>query len=145
MSGSDPRNINASKGAYNMANTLLKAGAEAQLLVQRIVVQTTLETHAAVVEEITHNVMPHSGLSRKRHPEAVVTDLVDTGAYRASWTPVFPAPYQGEVNSNSKYGYWLEYGTKNGIPAFLVANITAIKMQKVFIERMKAGVAGLYK
>lgn len=131
-------------GVKRLADKLHNLSQAARADVQKAVVETTLEAQAAIVDKITHHVDPHSGESRKRNPQPVVTDLVDTGAYRASWTVTFPSEYSGKLSTNSPYALILEYGNDKHHP-FLVARGTALKMAPIFQKRIKAIIEGSLK
>lgn len=106
--------------------------------IERIVVETTLLAHEAIVEKITNDIEPHSGLHRKNNPQEVVTDLVDTGAYRASWYTAHPSPFVGEVESNSEYAPVIEYGTLDGKrKGYYVRRSVTLKMAPIFAEKVQ--------
>jgi hypothetical protein len=128
-------------GVKRLADKLNKLSSAAKGEVQKVVVETTLEAQAFIVDKITNHIEPHSGESRKRNPQAVVTDLVDSGAYRASWTVSYPSAYSGKLSTNSPYALILEYGNDDR-HAFFVARRTAIKMAPIFHKRMKAIIDG---
>lgn len=131
-------------GVKRLADKLHNLSQAAGTDVQRAVVETTLEAQAVIVDKITNHVDPHSGESRKRNPQPIVTDLVDTGAYRASWTVTFPSVYLGKLSTNSPYALILEYGNESHHP-FYIARFTALRMAPIFQKRMKAIIEGPLK
>jgi hypothetical protein len=134
-------NYRVSDGVEHLADKLARlAGGEAKL--QKVIVETTLLAQKAIVEKITNDIEPHSGMGRKNNPQAVVTDLVDTGHYRASWQVSFPGPFRGLLSTNVEYAAPLEYGTEH-MPGFYVARDTAVKMRVVLVEKMQKAIKGL--
>lgn len=107
-----------------------------QSVVAETIREVTLGAHEMVADIVsgqTGEIPAHSGLSRKRNPQAVVADLVDTGAYRAAWKTAFPAPLTGVLFNNSIYAAVLEYGLDDGSRvAFYPARKTAKKSAKLF-------------
>lgn len=99
----------------------------------KLVTETTLEAHEAIVDKITNDIRPHSGLSRTP-PVATVTDLVDTGFYRQSWQTSFPSSMKGKVSTNADYALALEFG-EAGRKGFFPARDTAKKMEDVFLKK----------
>ncbi len=120
----------ASKQVLKFADKLKNLGGNGEKLLQREVVRTTLQTQEAIVDKITNDIEPHNRDGK------TVTDLVDTGAYRASWQVSFPDPMTGKVSTNIEYAPALEYGHDN-LPGFYVARDTARKMRKQFVQNIK--------
>lgn len=109
--------------------------------VEAAVRETTLLAHEEIVDKITNDIEPHSGMSRKNNPQESVTDLVDTGFYRASWNTSFPNPLKGVLATNCEYAEVLENGTEDGShQAFYPARDTARKMKAVFKKRLKKAI-----
>src|SRR5882672_12581227 len=155
------KNFNVSQGVERLAARLAKLSREAEQEMQKLITTITLLTQEAIVEKITDDIEPHSGLSRKNNPQPVVTDLVDTGFYRSSWQVSIPALLTGKVATNCVYALALEYGFNNesinvaahdrsrkgknhSVKAhtrtvtrkgFFVARATAEKMRRVFRKR----------
>lgn len=129
-------NYLVSDGAEKLADKLYKLGAQGEARLQKEVVKITLLGKGAIVDKITNDIEPHSGMHRKRNPQPIVTDLVDSGAYRASWQESFPQPFHGRVASNLEYALPLEYGTENR-PGFYVARDVARKMREVFVSNLR--------
>lgn len=135
-----------SEGLESLADKLHRLGTMGERKLEQAVRETTLLTHEAIVEKITNDIEPHSGLSRKRNPKETVTDLVDTGFYRSSWNVSFDGPLKGRVGSNAEYAPVLEYGTEDGThKGFYVARDTARKMQPIFAEKIKQVIRELTK
>ncbi len=125
-------NYNVSKGVERLADRLAAMSREMNAEVQKLVTTTTLLTQEALVDKITQDIEPHNRDGK------TVTDLVDTGAYRASWQPSFPAPLMGQVATNSEYALALEYGDQEHgghRRGFFVARDVAKKMRRVFRQR----------
>lgn len=132
-------NFNVSAGVERIADRLANMSREMEQEIQRLIVTTTMLTQEAIVDKITDDIEPHSGMHRQNNPRPVVTDLVDTGVYRASWQVSFPAPLTGKVATNCEYALALEYGRNTGkgkTRGFFVARDTAIKMRRVFRKRL---------
>jgi hypothetical protein len=125
----------ASKTISGLADKLKDFGQSRKT--EQILAETTALTQEAIVDKITGamgGVRPHSGKSR-RVPQDTVTDLVDTGTYRASWQISFPEPGVGRVSTNLEYAAPLEYGTED-MPGFFVARDTARVMRREFIRKL---------
>lgn len=121
-----------SRGGEKLADKLLKISRDAEQDLQKLVVTTTLLTQEALVDKITSDIEPH-----ERDGETV-TDLVDTGAYRASWQAKFPKPLVGKVATNSEYALALEYGREDGehkTRGFFVARDVTKQMRREFAKR----------
>ena len=121
-----------SSGADKIADKLANLNPAA---LERVVVDTTFQAQEMLVEKITNDIEPHLGMHRKNNPQPIVTDLVDTGAYRASWTVSFPKPFTGRLFSNSEYAMALEYGTRYRA-GFFPARDTSEKIRTIFKENM---------
>jgi hypothetical protein len=165
-------NYRVSDGVERLADKLARlAGGEAKL--QKVIVETTLLAQEAIVEKITNDIEPHSGMGRKNNPQAVVTDLVDTGHYRASWQVSFPGPWQGKLSTTCEYALLLEYGIDEEVDVkshtrtykkgrkkgkteivaahsrmmsrkpHYVARDTAVKMRVVLVEKMQKAIKEL--
>lgn len=131
-----------SSGLDRLADKLRKAAnaAQAGQAISKAVVETTMLAQENIAERITTDIEPHNRDGK------IVTDLVDTGAYRASWTTQFPSPTEGELSTNIEYGAVLEYGTQDGSrAAFYPAQDTAEAMRPVFKEKAERAVRSLYE
>lgn len=128
-------------GAGQIAKRLEKLGAFGEREIQKVIASTTGLSHEAVVDKITSDIRPHSGMHRDKNPQEVVTDLVDTGAYRQSWQ-ISVEPGRGELFTNSAYALPLEYGTEH-MEGFGVLRDTASKMRRVFAKKMRKAVEDL--
>jgi hypothetical protein len=117
-----------------MADRLARMGSQGEQKLAQVVVKRTLLTKEAIVEKISNDVYPHS------RDGQTVTDLVDTGTYRASWQESFPAPLKGKVATNVAYALPLEFGNEN-MPGFYVARDTArnarVELKKDLINAIR--------
>lgn len=129
-------NYSVSDGAERLADKLARMAQLGPSALQKTVVETTMLAKEAIVDKITSEIEPHSGLSRDNNPQAIVSDLVDTGTFRESWQVSFPSAYVGKLATNVEYALPLEYGTDH-MPGFYVARDTAKKMRPIFVERIK--------
>lgn len=123
----------STKKILGLADKLAKLAGDTP--VQRVIAETTLLTQEAIVDKITNDIRPHDA---RRITGLVkgVTDLVDTGAYRASWKVSFPGLFEGRVATNISYALPLEYGTEH-MAGFYVARDTARDMRKVFVQKLQ--------
>lgn len=125
------------KNGLALADKLARLNAS---MIAKTVTETTLEAHEILTEIITREIEPHSGKYR-RIPRDTVTDLVDTGFYRASWRTSFPSPTTGVVATSCEYAAVLEYGTDDGTQqAFFPARKTAKKTRKLFIKNAQRAI-----
>lgn len=123
-------NYSGTRGAEKLADRLAKLNPQA---LEGILAKMAQLGKAMVVDKITDDVRPHSGLSRSRNPQQIVTNLVDTGAYRQSWQVKQDSNYRFKVSTNIEYAAPLEYGTED-MPGFFVARDVARKSQVRFKE-----------
>ena len=122
-----------SAGVDRLADKLRRLTQEGWNELEGAVAEITELARGAIIEKIKNDIEPHSGMHRKKNPQAVVTDLVDTGAYGESWQAQYPEPLQGKVATNIPYAAVLEYGTKDGAQkGFFAARDTAKKMTPIF-------------
>ena len=134
----NPSNI--ANGFERAAKRLSALANDGGKYVEQAVKETTLLAHEAIVDKITSEIEPHSGLHRKNNPQDTVTDLVDTGHYRQSWVVSFPGRFTGVLSTNVPYAPVLEYGTEDGShQPFYVARDTARKMRQVFRRKIVDG------
>lgn len=97
------------RGKEDLIKQVRAMGAQGRAAAQRATIRATFFAQETIVDKITRDIAPHSGASRKP-PEDLVTDLVDTGRLRSSWTTAFPNDLTGIVSSNVEYAPILEYG-----------------------------------
>ena len=127
----------ASLGTLNLADKLHRLGTAGAKEVSDEVLSIAGEANERVVDIVTSEIEPHSGLHRKRNPQAVVTDLVDTGAYRAGWGFDSLTAFKSRVFNVTDHGIVLEYGSDDGTqPAFEPLQRTHNEYSPVFYRRM---------
>lgn len=132
------RQYKVSSGIENLADKLKRLSSGLQKDLNDAGLETAVEAQAVIVDIITNKIEPHSGLSRRRNPQEVVTDLVDTGFYRASWSVGQFGLLAWGISSNAAYAAPLEYGNpEEGVPAYYVARRTALEMAPKYQERCK--------
>jgi phage gpG-like protein len=127
----------ATKGLRELIERFRRMPGLGETKLDNAIKETTELARAELVDKITTDIRPHSGMGRKQNPQPVVTDLVDTGAYRASWQTDYPAPLVGIVGTNNEYAGRLEFGDSGKQKGFFPARDTAIVMRDEFATNLR--------
>lgn len=106
--------FSGSKGSERLAQKLAKLNPQA---FAGVIAQAAAIGHETIVDKITSDVRPHNRDGK------TVTDLVDTGAYRASWQISFPDQQTAKVATNVEYAASLEYGTEHMAGFFIARDV----------------------